>query len=96
MSKSELINNASEDENNGTEESETSDLQSYMYEPCVSKVSVKENCPGKNSSDSEEGTSTNQCKKLNTNQWLLMQKIFAAWIKMKFVKLFHRYTFIRF
>ena len=48
MSKSELINNASEDENNGTEESETSDLQSYMYEPCVSKVSVKENCPGKN------------------------------------------------
>ena len=41
MSKSELINNASEDKNNGTEESETSDdeylsdftkLQRYTYE----------------------------------------------------------------
>ena len=27
-----------------------------MYEPCVSKVPVRENCPGKESSDSE-GTS---------------------------------------
>ena len=43
---SELKNSASEDENNGTEESETADdeylchftkLQSYMYEPFVSK-----------------------------------------------------------
>ena len=56
MSKSEFINSASEDENNWTEESETSDdeyfsdfakLQPYIFEPCVSKVSVKEHCPGK-------------------------------------------------
>ena len=56
MSKSEPINSALEDENNGTEESETLDdeylsdftkLQSYMYKPCVSKESVKENCLGK-------------------------------------------------
>ena len=56
MSKSELINSASEDENNGTEERQTSDdeylsnftkLQPYMYEPCVSKESVKGNYPGK-------------------------------------------------
>ena len=42
MSKSELINSALKDENNGTEENETSDdeylsdftkLQTYMYEP---------------------------------------------------------------
>ena len=50
MSKSELINSASEDQNNGTEESETSDdeylshftkLQPYVYEPGLSKESVK-------------------------------------------------------
>ena len=44
MSKSELINSASEVENYGTEESETSDgeflpdfakLQPYMYEHCI-------------------------------------------------------------
>ena len=51
-SKSETLNNdsASEDENSGIEESEISDdeylsdftkLQPYMYEPCVSKESVK-------------------------------------------------------
>ena len=65
MSKSKLINSALEDENNGTEESETSDdeylsnftkLQPYMHEPCVSKESVKENCSRK-TSDSEEDTS---------------------------------------
>ena len=58
MSKPELIKSVSQNENNGTEESETSDdeylsdftkLQPYMYEPCVSKESVKENCPGKES-----------------------------------------------
>ena len=66
MSKSEFINSASENEINGIEESGTSDdeylsdftkLQLHMYEPCVSKESVKENCPGKESSDSEEDTS---------------------------------------
>ena len=47
ISKSELINSASEDENNGTEESENSDdeylsnftkLQPYMYKPCFKRV----------------------------------------------------------
>ena len=56
MSKPELISSALEYENNGTEESETSDdeyfsdfpkLLPYMCEPCVSKESVKENCQGK-------------------------------------------------
>ena len=65
-SKSEHINSVSEDVNNRTEESETSvgeyqsdftKLQSYMYEPYVSKESVKENCTEKESSDSEEGSS---------------------------------------
>ena len=63
MSKFELVKSASEEENNGTEESETSDdeylsdftkLKLYMYEPCVSKEFVKENCPGKESSKSED------------------------------------------
>ena len=58
MSKPELIKSVSQNENNGAEEIETSDdeylsdftkLQPYMYEPCVSKESVKENCPGKES-----------------------------------------------
>ena len=66
MSKSELINCASEDENNRTEESETSDdeylpdltkLQPYMYENCISKESLKESCLGKESSDLEEDSS---------------------------------------
>ena len=60
MSKSELINSASEDKNYGTEESETVDeylseftkLQRYMYEE-----SVTENCQGKESTDSEEEAS---------------------------------------
>ena len=55
-----------EDENNGTKESKTLDdnnlsdftkLQSYMFEPCVSEESIKKNCSGKESSDSEEDTS---------------------------------------
>ena len=66
MSKSEIINSALDDRNNGTEESETSydeyfsdflKLQPHMYEPCLLKVSMKENCAGKESSDSEEDTS---------------------------------------
>ena len=66
MSKSDLISSAFENENNETEKRETSDdeylsdftkLQPYMYKPCVLKTSVKENCPGKESLDSEEDTS---------------------------------------
>ena len=73
MLKSKFINSASEDENNRTEESETSDdeylpdftkLQSYMYEPCVSKESMKENCPGNKLSDSEEST-----RKIENTLW---------------------------
>ena len=54
MSKSELTNSALEDENNWTEDSETlddeylSDFTQYIYEPCVSKESVKENFPENN------------------------------------------------
>ena len=60
MPKAELINNVSEDENNRTEESKTSNdeylsdftkLQPRMNKPCVSKESVKENCPRKYLSD---------------------------------------------
>ena len=32
-------------------------LQPYIYKPCVSKESLKESCPGKESSDSEEDSS---------------------------------------
>ena len=66
MSKSELINSASEDENHETEESETSvdeymsdftKLQRYMYKPFVSREFVTENLQGKQSSDLEEDAS---------------------------------------
>ena len=64
MSKPELINRDLEYEDNGTPESETSDdeymmnkLQPYMYKPCVSKESVKDNCPGKKPSDLQESAS---------------------------------------
>ena len=65
MSKSELINSVSEDENNGNVESETLDeyfsdftkLKLYIYKPCVSKESSKENCAGKEWSGSEEDNS---------------------------------------
>ena len=66
MSKSDLINSALEGENDGIEESENSDdeylpdltkLQSCIKERCVWKESMKENCPGKESTVSEEDTS---------------------------------------
>ena len=66
MPKPEFTNSASENENSGTEESETSDheylsdftkLQLCMNKPCVSKEVMKENCPGKESSDLEEDAS---------------------------------------
>ena len=62
--KTSLIKSASEDENNVSEKSETSDdeylfdftkLQPYMNH--VSKESLEENCPGKESSDSKEDMS---------------------------------------
>ena len=80
---------ASEDEKNGTEESETSDdqylsdftrLQPYVYEPSVSKESVKL-------------VILSGVFVANANQWLLIQKAFADSGNMKFVKviskLFH-------
>ena len=83
-----------EDKNNGTEESHTSDdeylpvltkLQLYMYEPCISKKSLKESCPGKKSSDFEEGSSKIRNLSgdlvVNANQRLLMQKACATWLK---------------
>ena len=63
MSKSDPLNSASEDDNNGPEKSETSGdknlsdfkkLQPYMYEGCVSNRPVKENWLGKKS-DSQDG-----------------------------------------
>ena len=66
MPKFELIGSASEDENNVTEKSKTSDdeylpdltkLRLHMYKPCVSKEYLKESCPGKESTDSEEDSS---------------------------------------
>ena len=96
MSKSKLINSSPEDENNTTEESETSDdeylsdftkLQPYLYERCVSKESVKENCPGKELSDLQEDTIRLEVLSgvlvVDTNQWLLIQKAFAARINMR-------------
>ena len=55
MPKSQLINSASEDENNGTNENETTDeylsdftkLQLQIYEPCVSKEFVTKILPRK-------------------------------------------------
>ena len=110
MSKSEFINSASEDRINGIEEwwmminsddeylPDFTKLQPYMCKPCVSKDSVKENCPGKISSDLEEDNSrignTLRCFLLvKTNQWLLMQKAFATWINMKFVKVILSFVF---
>ena len=60
MSSSEPIQNTSEDENNLTHENESlndkflhefSKLHSYVYEPCISKVSMKEAHLEKESSD---------------------------------------------
>ena len=96
-----------ENENNGTEKSETSDdeylldltkLQLYMYEPYVSKESLKESCPGKESSDLEEdrsriGNILSGVLVVNANQRLLMQKVFAAWIKKKFLKVISKVYF---
>ena len=92
MSKSELIKSALEDKNNRTEDSETSDdgyylrdltkLQSYMYETCVSEEYLKESCPGKESSDSEEDSNrighNLWCSCGKRNQRLLMEKGFSA------------------
>ena len=91
---------ASEDEKNGTEESETSDdqylsdftrLQPYVYEPSVSKESVKKKLPGKETL--VELVILSGVFVANANQWLLIQKAFADSGNMKFVKviskLFH-------
>ena len=67
----------------------------------VFQNSPKENCPGKESSDSKTLVGLEILSGVlvvNPNQWLLMQKAFAAWINMKFVevisKLFH--SFLKF
>ena len=49
-------------------------VQLHMYEPCVSKESLRESCPGKESSDSaEELEILSSVLVVNTNQRLLMQ-----------------------
>ena len=89
MPKSQLINSASEDENNGTNENETTDeylsdftkLQLQIYEPCVSKEFVTKILPRKESSGSEEDISKEKTLEIlsgvlrvNINQWLLCRK----------------------
>ena len=63
-----------------------------MYEPYVSKESVKENYPGRESSDSEEHTSSignTFCCSLE----ILMQNVFATCINMKLVKVISKVYF---
>ena len=109
MSKSELINSSSEDENNGAEEKEISDdkyfsaflkLWPYMCKPCVSKESVKGKCSGKEWSDSEEDTS-----RIGNAVWCSCGKYtpMAAHVesiccldKWNLWKLFQKYTFTHF
>ena len=93
ISISERINSASEDVQshyfNGTEESQTSDdeylpdltkLQSHMYETCVSKESVKENCIRKESSNTL--WCCGKCKSKTTHaESVYIQKAFTAWKK---------------
>ena len=71
-----------------------------MYERWVSEESMKENCPGKESLDLQEDTirleGLSGVLVVDTNQWLLIQKAFAAQINVRLGKLFQRYTFIRF
>ena len=86
MSKSELVNSALEDKNNGTEEIEM-----------MSNQSVKENFPGKESSDLRKTLVrleilSSVCV-VKTNQCILMQKTFAAWINLKFVKVISKVHF---
>ena len=67
MSNSEPIQNCLENEKNNLnhqskslrDESlpEFSNMQPYMYKPCISKASMKNTCPGKKSLDSEEDSS---------------------------------------
>ena len=89
MPKSQLINSASEDENNGTNENETTDeylsdftkLQLQIYEPVFQKSPWQKYCPGKESSGSEEDISKEKTLEIlsgvlrvNINQWLLCRK----------------------
>ena len=55
----------------------------------IFQKSVKENCPGKESTNSEEDARLEILSGvlvLKTNQWLLVREAFATWINMKFVK----------
>ena len=64
----------------------------HVFQKCP-----KEKCPGKELSVSEEDTSkiwnTLCVCVVNTNQWLLIQKAFAAWKNMKFVKIISKVYF---
>ena len=95
ISKSEFRSSVSEDETNGTEKSEISDAEFNTYltlqscnRTCTSPVFQKfppENCPGKESSGNTVRLEIFSCVLVvNTNQWPLMEKAFAAWINMKY------------
>ena len=85
MSSSELINSASEDENNGTKESETSEFQQSPLKKIAQEKNHRIQKKTLVAMEILSGVLVG-----NTNQWLLMQKAFTAWIKMQFV------TFSRF
>ena len=80
----ELKNSALEDENNGTEESETSDneyLSDFTNPHQIQKKTLVE-------LEILSGVIV-----VNTNQWLLMQEALAAWINMKFLKVISKVCF---
>ena len=100
MSRSELINSALEVKNNCSEESETSDNEyfykvcmfehEYMYKPCVLEEFMKKKTAREKNDQIQKKTLVGLeiFLVVNTNQWLLMQKVFVAWISIKVMKCF--------
>ena len=100
MSRSELINSALEVKNNCSEESETSDNEyfykvcmfehEYMYKPCVLEEFMKKKTAREKNDQIQKKTLVGLeiFLVVNTNQWLLMQKAFVAWISIKVMKCF--------
>ena len=95
-----LINNASEDENKGTEESEALDdeylpdftkLQPYFCNLCSKRVRERK-LPREKNHQIQQKTAAeleilSEVLVVNANKWLIMQEAFAAWIKTKFLKI---------
>ena len=105
ISKSELYS-ALEDENNRTEGSDISGdeylsdfkkLKLYIYEPCVSKSPWKKTAQEENDQIQKKTLVRLEILTgvlvVNTNQWLLIQKAFAVWINMEFMKVISKLYF---